>query len=607
MSGTVKRKASLKAATSTKDAALCTAISLEGKGTEKKRPISAWLIYLIISVVTAILVGFIFRKFGSVPLMGEKEPQEDPLLKKMDLALEGLKTVGFSTIVKVKDFGNGLGITTDVNVPKGGVLMTIPDSLVIEPLSEGPLKQVLEKDLMSGRITQLTAYLMNKVGLARVKKNTSESTSPLRHFVDLLPSFEFQKEKGLFSMDASVLNFTALGTNLEGMRDQADSEIDAALAYGSEPEVSEALGAGGAPTLEELRWAYHLLHSHGQSGLFNNEPRFLLPLFFARPTPELRDGVSIVRGSSGWQVLANQDGVKAGDEIYVPMPTVTDATLLAFRGQSLSSRHRMKVDVDIVPEPFTDVASMPILREWGCVGPQTFFIKEVNNKGASLDRRYLSCMRMIAASRNATRLRTLVQKTAWASDWPQTSPIGHKNEGNAAAIGARYLHSKFDRMKESMDVVVALFGKLTAEHHPTILVRDAEAVMLGESVKVLLMVQQVAKDPAMFMTYQELTARTKRSSEKSGPISSPPSTSASASTSTATPPSSVSSLGASEDSEGAVNMTAFDEADVAEIPKADTPATSTIRDSEVANETATGSAETSEAKEETKETLPASA
>jgi len=110
------------------------------------------------------------------------------------------------------------------------------------------------------------------------------------------------------AFEAEEFRIIGAGTSMEGWRDTAVSET--AQAHAFIRSLAEEPAFASEISLEEVRWAYLVLHAYGQwaeeDGLESPglelppQVLFLWPLFLARPTPEAEGGVRLQYDSADY-------------------------------------------------------------------------------------------------------------------------------------------------------------------------------------------------------------------------------------------------------------------------------------------------------------------
>jgi hypothetical protein len=247
---------------------------------------------------------------------------EQPDNSGMKVAWEELqKNRGIATLLETRR-GGGLQVTQ--SVPRGTVLATLPENLVITLESKSPLVELLKQDIALGRLSPLQAMLVLVV-------ERLHGTAPLHELRAVMPTLSWADTAGLFSPSASEFALYAAGTTMEGWQAAALEEVDAVATYlwiraALDIEWTEA------QCTAEVRWAYIVLHKHGMFSPGEN-PIVVTPLFFARPSADQDASVRVVaRPDDGvWEVVASRE-LNAGDEVFVYVGQLSDAWAFCFRG-----------------------------------------------------------------------------------------------------------------------------------------------------------------------------------------------------------------------------------------------------------------------------------
>lgn len=336
--------------------------------------------------------------------------------------------------------------------------------------------------------------------------------------LEVLPRLSWQEENGIFAIDAKEFRVLGAGTSMEGWLDAALNET--AEAHGFIQNSSLAAMLGDAVSLEELRWAYLVIHSHGQwlgeDGLDDGvelpaQVVFLWPLFLARPTPEWQHGVRLRYDEKRrvYEALAPR-AMRPGDELLFVDRRLSDASVLCYRGLWLAGRHRARLSLD-VSSASRDPQAEATLRRYGCGGqPLRLFVQA----HTSIDQHFLSCMRMLALAANATRLHR-VEQTGWTRHWPETSVVNRQTEMVAAEVAISALQQVLQRLGGSGDEIRKRYGSDAVAARPTVRVREAETMVVIGLLKSMKELQLLSSNEYLFEALRETTREKKASREGS--------------------------------------------------------------------------------------------
>lgn len=256
--------------------------------------------------------------------------------------------------------------------------------------------------------------------------------------------------------------------------------------------------------LEEVRWAYLVLHAHGQwmedDGLDDGvelptQVVFLWPLFLARPTPEWQHGVQLRYDSKRrvYEALAPR-AMRQGEELLLVDRRLSDASVLCYQGLWLAAgRHRARLALDLGHAP-RDPQSESTLRKYGCGGqPLRLFVQARQ----SVDAHFLSCMRMLALAANATRLHR-VEQSGWMRHWPDTSVLGRSTESMAAELAINALQQVLQRLGASSAEIRQRYGSDAVAARPAVRVREAETMVVIGLLKSMKELQLLTSNEYLF-------------------------------------------------------------------------------------------------------------
>lgn len=450
------------------------------------------------ALVASVAVGLVV--FSSVrpsdPLNGQATSgaSKEELDARME-ALEELNRAGLTGSVTIVVFGDGVGLGTTQKIPAGGTLLRIPEALALDPQTtrscgedserlDCQIETSVSKAWASKTISRLTALLVLLImERRRGMVNGLEPTASSK-VLNVLPSLAWQRGNGLFAIDKEEFHDMALGTSMEGWQDTAQKDVRRALSYlrRSLPELTNV-------SVEEVQWAYLLLHSLGQWTDLNYthdeqldippQLHFLWPLFLARPTADWDNGVRVRHNATErmYEVFTPR-ALAATEELHFVDWRLSDASVLCFRGLWLASRHRAQISLDM--SNFTrDPLSQPILNKYGC-GSQPLRLYVQAQK--STDPLFLSCMRMLALSTEAKKLRK-AHKTGWMANWPHTEKVNAQYETTAAAIAVHTLQHALDRLSTSNSKIRQRFGGDSVALRQTVKVREAEMLVIVSMLK----------------------------------------------------------------------------------------------------------------------------
>eukprot|EP00747_Dinoflagellata_sp_TGD_P165324 gnl/TRDRNA2_/TRDRNA2_186446_c0_seq1.p1 gnl/TRDRNA2_/TRDRNA2_186446_c0~~gnl/TRDRNA2_/TRDRNA2_186446_c0_seq1.p1 ORF type:complete len:519 (-),score=88.46 gnl/TRDRNA2_/TRDRNA2_186446_c0_seq1:95-1651(-) len=439
-------------------------------------------------------------------------------------ALTGLRAEGLSGVVEVVDFGDGVGLGLSRPVEEGAVLLRVPETLALDVYRDRICDETRNSTIMqfcwlehavihavaAQEISRLTGLLLLLV-LERRKGLVPElASSATSEVIKILPDVFWQERNGLFSIDADEFRTFGTGTSMEGWREVALNETALAhdFIHNRLPELVEV-------DTDELTWAYLMLHSHAQwawpaeqltEGNIHEEgilddgiglPQhviFLWPLFLARPTPEWEHGVYVHYSEADhmYEAVATRP-MAAGEEVHFVDRRLSDASVFCFRGLWLTSRHRVRLSLDvggIAVEP----EAQPILRQYGCSGQPLMLYVEAQKQ---VDEHLIGCMRMLALATNATRLRR-AQSKGWLSAWPRTWLVDQQIEATATELAIFALQQVLDRLSSSGPEIRQRFGGDPLSAHPSAKVREAETMIVVGLLKSMKELQLVSSNEYLF-------------------------------------------------------------------------------------------------------------
>lgn len=479
-----------------------------------------------------------------------KEPQRalgEQLLQKHLRALAELRAAGATGDVDVADFGDGIGLAvSSKGAEEGAVLLTIPEALALDvsstpscPPAAGEagaspdvdvaadcrVQRAVAAAVAGGKASRLTGLLTLLVLERRRGRVAPLAPSAASAVLEVLPDLQWQAKHGLFALDAEELRVLGAGTSMAGW-------LEAGLRKTSEAHRFMGTGAleaelGGAVGLDEVRWAYLALHARAQwteeesldDGVdLPSKAVFLWPLFLARPTPEWRHGVRLRYDSERrvYEAIAAAP-LRPGEEVLFVDRRLSDASALCFWGLWLVGRHRARLDLDM-SSVAKDPQSDPILQRYGCGGqPLRLYIQARK----SVDPQFLSCMRLIALSTNASRLQHIVERSKWAKAWPETAMISRQGEALAAELAILVLQQALHRLGNSSAEIRQRFGNDPVAVRPTVRVREAETMVVVGLLTSMKELQLLSGNEYLFESLVDSTRgqRARRRRGESGPSS----------------------------------------------------------------------------------------
>lgn len=305
---------------------------------------------------------------------------------------------------------------------------------------------------------------------------------------------------------------------MEGWRDVAVNETEKALSFLQSASFTAKLG--GDVSLEEVRWAYLVLHAHGQwmeddglddGGELPSQVLFLWPLFLARPTPEWQHGVKLrYNADQKLYEVVTQKPLRQSEELLFVDRRLSDASALCYRGLWLAGRHRARLSFN-VSGIARDPASQPLLKKYGC-GAQP--LKMYIQARKSIDPHFLSCMRMLALAGNATKLQR-VERSGWMKSWPDTNPVGRQSETAAAGLAINVLQQVLNRLGSSSGEIRQRYGGDAVSSRPTVRVRESETMVVVGLLKSMKELQLLSGNEYLFENLRDTSLSKKKSSGKS--------------------------------------------------------------------------------------------
>jgi hypothetical protein len=318
-----------------------------------------------------------------------------------------------------------------------------------------------------------------------------------------LPELSWQKENGIFAIDKEEFDVFSIGTSMEGWRRAAVNTTEVCRKF-----IREQIPMLSDVSLAEVQWAYLMVQSRAQwtqdstadalsaevAGL-----HYLWPLFLARPTPEFRHGVSIRRDKATgvFEVVASH-AMRVGDEVHFVDRRMTDASVLCFQGMWLTSRHRMRLTLN-VSSARRDPESLPTLQKYNCAA-QPLRLYVLAQK--SVDEQFMSCMRMLALAGNYSKLKRAAKK-GWLDRWPATGMVDQRTEAAATELGINALQQVLNRLGSSSAQMRSRFGADSAAARPTVHVREAETMIVVGLLKSIKELQLVSSNDYLFEALRE--------------------------------------------------------------------------------------------------------
>lgn len=446
-------------------------------------------------------------------------------------ALLELRRVGVAGGVDVVDFGDGLGLGATQSLEPGDVLLSIPESLALgvdrarscssdAPPAVGsteadPLDCRVERVVVQAvaqqevtRLTGLIALLVMERRRGLVPGLEPAATSAV---LAVLPEPAWVADNGIFALDPEEFRVLGVGTSMEGWRDAAVNATNHAHAFlqkSLEPFLGEI-------TLEEVRWAYLVLHAHGQwvedDGLddgieFPDKVLFLWPFLLARSTPEWGHGVQLRYSPArrAYEATVTRS-LYQGDEVLFVDRRLSDASALCFRGLWLNGQHRARISLDVSGVP-RDPLSQPLLQKYGCgTQPLRFYLQARK----VIDPHFLSCMRLLALAGNVSRVER-VERNGWMNAWPDTSAANRQSEAAAADLAISSLQQALQRLGGSGADIRQRFGSDPLAARPTMRVREAETMIVVSLLKSMKELQLLSGNEYLFEALRDSQKKTQK-------------------------------------------------------------------------------------------------
>lgn len=197
-----------------------------------------------------------------------------------------------------------------------------------------------------------------------------------------------------------------------------------------------------------------------------------------------------------YEAVATHD-MQPGDEVHFVDRRLSDASVLSFQGLWLTSRHRMRLSLNVSTVK-RDPATQSVLHQRGC-GSQPLHLYVIQQK--SVDAHFMSCMRLLALAANATRLKR-AEKKGWMDRWPVTGMVDQKTEATATELGIGALQQVLGRLGSSSSQMRQRFGHDTAAARPTVHVREAETMIVVSLLKSMKELQLVSSSEYLFEALQ---------------------------------------------------------------------------------------------------------
>lgn len=376
----------------------------------------------------------------------------------------------------------------------------------------------IERAVASAVTRNETTHLTGLLALLVMERRRGTAPWPDLHadattgVLATFPELSWQRANGMFAVDEDEFKIFGTGTSMEGWRNLAVEETAAAHSF-----IREKLTLLADVSVVEVRWAYLMLHSHassvedGAADVFSGldlspSTLFLWPLFLARPTPEWQHGVRVRHNhvDKVYEVVATH-AMRVGDELHFVDRRLSDATVLCFQGLWLTSRHRMRLSLN-VSTARRDPEALPYLQKFGCAA-QPLHLYVVAQK--SVDAQFMSCMRLLALAANVTRLKRAESK-GWMERWPVTGLVDQRTEATATELGVAALQQVLGRLGSSSQQMRQKFGGDTAAARPTVHVREAETMIVVGLLKSMKELQLVSSSEYLYDALRQDEGRNAR-------------------------------------------------------------------------------------------------
>lgn len=451
-----------------------------------------------------------------------RSPREH-LHKKHLQALAELRKFGLSGAVDVIDFGDGLGLGAAQSIEANAVLMRVPEALSLdvarvrhcarseadegEPALDCQIEQKVVEAVSKNEVSRLTGLLSLLVMERRRGLVTGLPRNAASEVLKTLPEPEAQAANGLFAIDGEEFRIFSRGTSMEGWHAVAVKDTTQAHDF-----IRASLHQLGDVSLDEVKWAYLVLHFHaqwaGEDGLDDGlelppQVYFLWPLFLARPTPEWQHGVHLRHNAQShtYEVVTSH-AMHAGDEVHFVDRRLSDASVMCFQGLWLTGRHRMRLSLNVSAAK-RDPPSQPILQKYGCgAQPLRLYVSAQKN----VDQHFISCMRMLALASNVSKL-TRAEQKGWMHSWPVTEMAGKKVEATAVELAIGSLQQVLSRLGSSSAEMRQRFGNDAAAKRPSVQVREAETMIVVGLLKSMKELQLVASNEYLYEALHESSGK----------------------------------------------------------------------------------------------------
>eukprot|EP00929_Paragymnodinium_shiwhaense_P119027 TRINITY_DN90914_c0_g1_i1.p1 TRINITY_DN90914_c0_g1~~TRINITY_DN90914_c0_g1_i1.p1 ORF type:complete len:515 (+),score=56.92 TRINITY_DN90914_c0_g1_i1:119-1663(+) len=494
------------------------------------------------AVVAACGVALIV--FSSVwpasPATGDHDLSSEHLYERYIRALAELKRAGMTGGIDVIDYGDGLGLGVSQSMSEGSVLLRIPETLSLDTArtrscteeqtlvgrfvkDDSPADCQIERAVVSGvargDISRLTGLITLLIMERRRGKTSGLPASQVAAAaLDIFPDMSWMAENGLFAIDGEEFRIVSTGTSMESWQQAAVNETIRAREF-AQKTLAAKLGSDVKLSMEEVRWAYLMLHAYGQwveddgmdEGLgMPSHILFLWPLFLARPTPEFQHGVQLRHDPEKhvYEVVTPR-ALRYGEEIHFVDRRLSDASALSYRGLQLIGQHRAHITFN-VSGAARDAEAQQTLDRFGC-GAQPLRLYLTAQK--TVDPHFISCMRMLALASNASKLQR-AEKAGWLDTWPDTGMVDRKTELQASELAVSALQGALQRLGSSNAEIRQRFGSDPLARRPTVRVRESESMILLGLLKSMKELQLVGSNEYLFEALKDSQPKSTKKSKK---------------------------------------------------------------------------------------------
>ncbi|KAJ1607835.1 putative transmembrane domain-containing protein [Cryptosporidium canis] len=499
---------------------------------------------LLLALIGIVTIDFIFRRFGELTIfenitnisMDKKSVEGEFTFKNVNNIFQSIDVLKVRRIALFQK-NNGISVISIKHTLKNSTIAELNSNLILYTRDEQKstsLQRRIMRDIEKGLIDDTVGLMV-----LLLKHKIMASESPLYPIIRILPSVNWFKTNGIFSMNRKDFDVASYGTSMEGIYESIEKHCKLATSYIYSSIIKREFGIpqsvdylNGPPiTQYDIQWAYMIVRSYSLE--ISDGIAFVPSLVFIRKTNKdsnFQVVMEAYKGDDGgdrkaeipeyegignnthikqtFKLISKKNILKGEEIIYKDDRSLTDSEIFISRGQWLLNSHKMILPVVFPKSILVDSHKKSIdnsqklsirhlysnntfssdksinsnltniiLKKFDCSLDTLYYyyFEEIN----ATNGKFTFCLKLLSYIKHSSETHTILS----VDPLQILKPLERNIEMDAASIGISIIQNKIDKLRSSTANIINYFGHKSINQLPIIKVREAEMIILRNIIK----------------------------------------------------------------------------------------------------------------------------